>query len=383
MTFFMHKPAPVDTVTGPTAAPLFLHTGWRSRGTWIWEALRRDPGAFSLYEPLHEELAALTPDLIATRQSARWASGHGATLPYWQEFAPMLRPGTVGVPGFRMRFTAEHAFARSTDSRPELAAYLRGLLRHPAAQGRVPVLKFCRSMGRVAWMQAAFPEALHIVLLRRPDAQWASARLQMEAMGNPYFVVMPLLVLALNARAPVVVRACQALHLRLPQLQYDIPDRGLRIGVRMAEWLGRGPGVPWLLRRGLWRARAVCTRFVDQLSWPDRYRAFLAHWMACTLSALPTDSLFIDADRLAESPGLRNDMAAQLARCCGLRLHLPVDPARPVRPPPPLGGEEAEAQLAALTLLRTQQASLPAEAFMLAWSALAAGLAGAGVLALP
>ena len=283
----------------------------------------------------------------------------------------------VGVPGFRMSFTGDHAFADSTDSLPELADYLRGLLRHAAAQGRVPVLKFCRSTGRVAWMQAAFPEALHVVLLRRPDAQWASSRRQMEAMGNPYFVVMPLLVLALNAQAPVVVQACRALDVRLPQLHRDIPDRALRLGVRMAERLGRGPGVPWLRRRGLSRARAVCTRFVGQLSWPDRYRVFLAHWMACALSALPTDSFLMDADRLLESRCLRDAMAAELERRCGLRLHLPVDPARAARPPPPLGRAEAEAQRAALTLLRTQQASVPADAFQLAWSALAAGLDGA------
>ena len=338
--------ARIDGTLSGSAAPVFLHTGWRSRGTWIWAALRADPRVMGIYEPLNEAMAGLTPDGIAAIRPDSWFSGHPPMPPYWSEFAGVLRPDASGVPGYQAAFATENAFAGAMELQPELAAYLRGLLLHATAAGRVPVFKFCRSMGRVAWMQAAFPQALHAVVMRRPDAQWASARRQMEVHNNPYFVAMPLLMLARNADAPVVARACRALRVPLPRLRQADP-------VRAAE---------------------TCRQIVEHLSWADRYCAFLAHWMAGALSAVSTDCLVMDADMLLWSAQYRRDITATVARCSGLRLNLPIDPARTVTTPPALDGEETEAQRAALTLLQEHRTTLRPDGYMMAWNLLAAPL---------
>jgi len=340
------SPARMDGTPSGNLTPVFLHTGWRSRGTWIWAGLRADPGVMGFYEPLSEAMAGLTPEVIAATRPDSWPSGHPSMPPHWSEFAGMLRPNVPGVPGYRTTFATEHAFAGAAGSQPELAAYLRGVLLHATTAGRTPALKFCRSMGRVAWMQATFPHALHAVVLRRPDAQWASARHQMEVHDNPYCVTMPLLTLARNADAPVVARVCRALRVPLPRLRQADPAR----------------------------AAEACRQMVDHLSWADRYGAFLAHWMAGALAALATDCLVLDADMLLWSAQYRRDMTAAVARRSGLRLNLPIDPERTVTTPPALDGEETEAQQAALTLLQEHRTALAPEGYGLAWNLLAAAL---------
>ncbi len=342
------QPAPIDDPPRQNDSPVFLHTGWRSRGTWIWTGLRSDPRALALYEPLHEVLATLTPQAITALRTDSWSSGHAAMPPYWSEFAALLRPGVVGVPGYQYRFATEDAFAGPARVQPGLAAYLRGLLDHAAAARRVPVLKFCRSMGRVAWMQASFPEALHVVVLRRPDAQWASIRHQIEAHANPYFMVMLLVVLAQNAAAPRVAQACQALRVALPQVR----------------------------RGNLGRAIETCDEMMRQLSWADCYRSFLAYWVACVLSDLGTDCLMVEADMLLRSAECRQDMAALFARRSGLCLALQADPSRSDIAPSALGREEQVAQRAAMELLQEHRMALRLDGYLLAWNLLAAGLAG-------
>ena len=325
--------------------PVFLHTGWRSRGTWIWAALRSEPAALSFYEPLHEGLATLTPESIAVGRPDFWTSGHSNMAPYWKEYAGLLRPGVPGVPGYRTEFATENAFAGADQDLPGLAAYLRGLLGYATALDRVAVLKFCRSLGRVAWLRANFPEALHVVVLRRPDAQWASARRQVEVHRNPFFLTMPLLTLARNAEAPIVARVCRALHVPLPRLRQPDPER-------TAE---------------------VCRRLVDMLSWADRHRVFLAYWMAGAISALATDSLVLDSDMLLWSAQYRDEIATILRRS-GLEFDLTIEPAHTAAAVPALGGEEAETQRTALGLLQEHRAALRPEGYLLAWNMIAAGL---------
>jgi hypothetical protein len=349
---YLERPAQSDRTAGGVIAPVFLHTGWRSRGTWIWSALRGEPRTMAFYEPLHEWMATLTPERVAAARSDTWPSGHPLIAPYLQEYAALLRRGVPGVPGYQPDFAVEHAFADPAEPRPELAAYLKGLLRHAATFGRVAVLKFCRSMGRVGWMRANFPDALHAVVLRRPDAQWASARRQMEQHGNPYFVAMPLAMLARNAAAPLVALACRALRVPLP-----------RVRAAAAEEL-----------------TGTCGRLVEQLSWEDRYRTFLAHWLAGALVALATDCLVVDADMLLWSAYYRREMTAAVAEASGLRLALPVESARRVLTPP-LGREELAIQQVALEVLEQHRTALLPSGYMLAWNMLASALAHPGAVA--
>ena len=335
-------------------APIFLHTGWRSRGTWIWSALRRDPRAMAFYEPLHEVLTTLTPAAIDIMRPESWASGHESMSPYWAEYRPLLRRGSAGMPGAREEFGVDQAFQAPTASSPDLADLIARLLDHAEASGHVPVLKFCRSLGRVTWMRATFPEAQHIVLLRRPDAQWASARLQCEAHGNPYFVLMPLLVLARNATDPVVARICRVLRAPVLRLRRDTLAGDLEL----------------------------CQRQARQLTWEDRYRGFLAYWLAGIVSALAADVRVVDSDMLVWSQPYRTDLAATVALRSGLKLELGCDPSHTTTTPPrPLERDAAAAHRDALALLQEQRTSLRPEGYVLAWNQLAAGLVTPGELA--
>lgn len=327
--------------------PVFLHTAWRGRGTWLWSGLRRAPSVMAFYEPLHEALATLTPGGIAATRPDSWPSGHETMAPYWTEFAALLRTDRPGVPGFRTGFTLDLAFAGADMVQPELAAYLLGLLRHAAKAGQTPVLKFCRSLGRVAWMQATFPDALHVVVLRQPEAQWHSARQQLDMHGNPYFIAMPLLMLARNAEAPLVADACRALRIRPP-----------------AHRLLRQADLP--------KAMEACLRLVEHLSWADRYRFFLAHWMAGTLSALTTDGPVVDADMLVWSAQYRREVTAAIQHRSDLRMALQTE-RRPAPSPVP-DPDEGMAHRSALELLQQYRTSLRPDGYVLAWYLLAGGL---------
>jgi hypothetical protein len=114
--------------------------------------------------------------VLPSLRADTWSSHHPRlTRPYYHEYAPLLRNGTPGVDGFRRAFGAANFFADAAAELPELRAYIAMLLAHAAKQGRQPVLKFCRSIGRVAWMQRNFPGAVHVVVLRNPATQFGSA----------------------------------------------------------------------------------------------------------------------------------------------------------------------------------------------------------------
>lgn len=324
-------------------APIFLHTGWRTRGTWVWAGLRRDPGACAFYEPLHEAMATLSPETIAAVSPQAWNSGHEAMAPYWEEFLPLLEPGRTGVPGYEPRFATQRAFAAAGED-PELVAWIGRLIDHARAQGRVAVLKLCRGGGRVGLIRAAFPDALHLMLIRRPDAQWASACHQARHDENPYFLRMPVQMLAANSRAKLVCQMADAFALGLPALDDAAPEA----------------------------LEAAATQVMASLSEPARYRAFLAWWLACALSGLRGGTEMVDVEMLTWSARARQSLGERIAAASGLELRL----RRPVGSPPPapLGEDQASAHLVALNLLEARRDSLPPDGYHCIWSQLAAGL---------
>ncbi len=291
----------------------FLHTGWRSGGTWIWSRLREHPGVTAYYEPLHEALATLDAAQIARERPDAWESRHGGSAPYFAEYAPLLARrrfrGPRGVSLHEQRFAYEHYFQSPEEPDDALAGYIAGLL--DAAGERVPVLKFCRSLGRVAWMQRHFPDALHAVVLRGPVAQFRSAEAQF-ATGNRFFAVAPVLVLARNRQAPQVRDAVERFALRLPAL----PERRRDLDAELC----------WRRCRGLDEA--------------GRYRMFLAFWTITAISALSAGALLIDADRLATDATHRAAVTGALRRHTGLEASLETD-ISPSNPPMPPGGPEA------------------------------------------
>jgi len=277
-------------------APLFLHTGWRTRGTWLWSRFRSLAGTVCFYEPLSEDLATLCPGAIESCDPASWSSGHPPLQrPYFTEFQPLLKTVMRGVRHYDPAFAVTGFFAEPDAAMPELRNYLEHLLRMAQAEGGQPVLKFCRSLGRIGWMQRNFPQAIHIAVLRNPLAQFISAQRQFQRHDNPYFLAMPLLLLALHQTVPEVAAALRHLGVALPSLS---------------------PGAT--LRANL----AACEGHLRRSEPVARYRGSLAFWLATAASIPETIDLVIDSDLLINSADYRRQCEADLASLTGRTVDL-------------------------------------------------------------
>src|SRR5882762_10222133 len=74
--------------------PIFIHAWWRSGSTYIWSKLRANASSVCYYEPLHERLASLTPDIVeASPEIDRsMALKHPVqTKNYFAEYGDLLR----------------------------------------------------------------------------------------------------------------------------------------------------------------------------------------------------------------------------------------------------------------------------------------------------
>jgi hypothetical protein len=281
----------------PRAAGIFLHAGWRSCGTWMWERLRDGDNVRAFYEPLHEDLARLRVRDVGLLRPDSWPSGHGIGAPYFAEYLPLLS-AAGGVHGYAARFAFDDFFRPPEQDDPALECYLRGLIANAGEENRLPVMKFCRSLGRVPWLEARFPDMLHVVILRNPLAQWRSARRQMEQNGNRYFVVAPFVILARNASHPLLADAAE------------------RLGVKCPPGLGLG------LTRDLSVTTDACWRHVSRIGWQDRFRAFLALWLASGIISVQGTATLLDADRLSDEPLLRGAAETALGQAVGITLDL-------------------------------------------------------------
>lgn len=310
--------------------PVFLHTGWRSAGTWLWSHFRALPGVMAYYEPLHPLLAGRRRALQRAHPDA-WASGHpDMDAPYFQEYLPLLRRHWLrlrrwgraeGVRHYSQAFETDRFNAVPPDAEA-LGHYLDHLLRHARRRRRTPVLKFCRSMGRMAWMMQRYPEAVHVAVLRHPIDQYASMRTQMLRHDNPGFFDMGLQVLCANRGVPRVARVLSALDCALP--------------ARMD-----GPGQV--------RARSASAH----------YRAFLALWLLQVLAVPPQVAAVVDSDAMGLDAAYNRRTSEALARLTGLAPDLGDARARPL----PLSPGNCEAELG---LPWVELAGLHAKAWALA-----------------
>jgi hypothetical protein len=194
------------------------------------------------------------------------------------------------VQGYQIRFATDDFFASPDTTPNELTQYLRMLIGFAEERGEQPVFKFCRSVGRVGWMRHHFPEAVHIMVLRNPFNQFASALRQFTQHGNAYFLVMPLLLLAMHRDLPTVGACARHLGVALPTLE----------------------GCHTLRTR-----LAACQTWVRLSRLADWYRGFLAFWIL-TARAMPenVDSI-IHSDLLDRSSHYRRQCEIELATLTG------------------------------------------------------------------
>jgi len=251
---------------------IFLHSCWRSSGTWLWERLRTQKEHLGFYEPLHEFLPSMTGARIDSLDSAGWFSRHPKmSRPYFAEYAPLLKESGIlrtrkGVTGAETQFSFHQFFMGARQPHEKLYAYINGLCETAHSAGRIPVLKFARSQGRLAWFARHFPGHRHALLIRQPWTKFRSAWRCLVEDGNPYFMAAPFMVLERNAGEPAV--AAMILAFGLPVGDGCLGPRGVNAWMRKARRLE-----PLVL-----------------------YRAMLALWLLNTAHALPEAGLVLDAD---------------------------------------------------------------------------------------
>jgi hypothetical protein len=275
-------------------AAIFLHTGWRTCGTWIWSRFRVNPSVCAFYEPLHEDLDRISRNDIRLLQPTSWKSGHSITAAYFAEYEKLLTRSARGVDLYRREFAFDNFFMDEQAINAPLEAYICRLVETAQAEGRLPVLKFTRSLGRMAWLQSRFPKAVHLTVLRDPGAQWESARRQFEVNANRYFLLAPFVILSRNAHHPLVADALARLDVPMP------PRLGDNLRLTMD----------------------VCWRHVTRLEWNDRYRGFLAFWSASAVAALQANATIIDSSRLTADAAYRRQIADMIAARSGLPITL-------------------------------------------------------------
>lgn len=281
--------------------PIFLHTGWRTAGTLIWHSLRTASGFRTFYEPLHESLSSITVEGFGRVGPGHWNSAHPSDCrPYFEEFYPLLTgPRQIGVSGSLTRFAFDDFFLPPTAQDEKLRNYVSGLCNSGRQEGRVPVLKFTRSLGRLPWFRAQFPDALHPVIIREPWSQFRSAWWSRMKSRNGYFLAVPFLIMERNRMVPEVAALVEAL---------DLP-------------VSASPASDVLPRLEFWRAA------VQRMNFEMLYRGSLALWLLNYAKALPVASFVLDVAAPID------EVQAVFAEHTGIRLgleRLPVPPEKPL-----------------------------------------------------
>ena len=84
------EPGATELVEASAAAPVFIHSSWRTASTWLWARLRRAPTVIAYCEFFHERLRACTIEYLTGNDFAAWNSKHPESAPYFLEFAPLI-----------------------------------------------------------------------------------------------------------------------------------------------------------------------------------------------------------------------------------------------------------------------------------------------------
>jgi len=250
---------------------------------------RRNPFTTSFYEPFGESLARCTPKRIERQTAQGWNSRHPPlTLPYADEYRPLLRPLLKGVPGYRRQFALARYFATAAGIGPEIR-YVSRLIRHAQRHGTQAVLGFSRSLGRAAALKQALG-GYHVLVRRNPLQQWLSCRSYREARSPSYFELCHFLILAL---APA-----------------GTPAR------RFASILG----LPRRLPRGLPEQLSLVQDAIHPWSDELSFRVFTAVSLLSYAVAEPVADLVLDVDRLGRSRQYRECVRARILADVGLRI---------------------------------------------------------------
>ncbi|MEI7290920.1 hypothetical protein WCQ02_02080 [Paraburkholderia tropica] len=279
----------------PEPQAIFLHTGYRTAGTWLWSCFRNLDQVTGYYEPLHEMLATIDRDMLDKSTSSSWRSGHpNLESPYFAEFAHLLDGDQPGIAGYDEVFSIDSFSGVAPEAAPRIVDYLNTLAQTSRAQGRVPVFKFCRSLGRLKWFYETFPDAVHIVVLKNPITQWQSCWELLAKHRNAHFVAIPFAVLDMNRHVPLARKVMDALRITLPEM----PESGEAITLETRLTFFK--------------------EYVAKIDPADAYRGFLAHWLLTLRHAFTSSDAVFDCDLAARSPVYAQAAEQWIAEMSGL-----------------------------------------------------------------
>ena len=273
--------------------PVFLQTGFRTGGTWLWSRFRESAETVAFCEPLNEALESITQDAISGLTSMTSGLNHPTLdAPYFEEYRVFIDPEKAGVRDYRVEFGLQSYFAAPEEQPLDLTRYLSRLLEHAKERDRQPVLKFTRALGRAEWLRQMFPAAKQILLIRDPWLQFQSGWTLAQRRQNFTFLMIPLFVLS-RARSGSLRSLCD------------------EIGV---------PHVPF--SAGITKCAETYTELAQQLSPKLLFGAFLGMFIASHFRSTPFADLVIDYDVFERDVLYRAEIERSIANLTGLHVDL-------------------------------------------------------------
>lgn len=254
--------------------PLFVHAWFRSGSTYIWGKLRKNENLICYYEPFHEVLAE--PSLRDQIEShAPLETSKSMRHPvedrhYFFEYRQLLSE-------HRLNFVPELSYHRyflaDNQPDPDRFRYIETLIAFASEEARSPVLCFCRSPMRSAWIKKQF-NGTHIAQIREPVSQYNSFDVQ------PYF-------------RTTMIKTALDLRRSSPRCFAHIPNFD-----RFAAAFEKRSGLP-----------------PDQLYQfflkPEDFKAiFFLIWSLSALQSISICDLVLDIDRLSTDTSYQRTMSA-------------------------------------------------------------------------
>jgi hypothetical protein len=271
--------------------PIFIHAWWRSGSTYVWSRLRENESCRCYFEPLNPSIAELKlttvqqlPDIDDTRNFRH----PPLKTHHFAEYAELLGSATLG---YSPDLAYDRYLLRPGHSDQRLQDYLSRLISSAAAADRRPVLCFCRSQMRSAWMKETFG-GRHLAQIRNPADQWASFK-SYQSEVRPNFAV-EMIIIALKLR-----------HLH--------PDAFVHIEEfeRFAQQLAKRAALPM---------ETIAQYFIPQfVRQRDCLDVFLVIWIASALQAISYCDLVLDIDELSTKLDYRKTVEQWFASI-GLRV---------------------------------------------------------------
>ena len=266
----------------PLLRPVFLHCTWRTASTFLFAQFRKDSRNRCFQEPLHEFMASLGLDNVGAFNSDSMAGLMRHPVldrPYFDEYRLVVDPRTNRIPNTCDQQAVHRFFGMPLEC---TNLYLESLLAAARSEGRRPVLQFCRTYGRLAWLTSHF-DARHVFSFRDPRDQWASC----YSFNFDYF--LPLFC-AIAAQRP-------AAHRRL-------------LDCRLSRPLPRATHFTGLLRDStIHKLLSRACKFARTLSASDLYRVFYSEWLFALAAGRSYCDEVVDMNRLSEDSSYRERIA--------------------------------------------------------------------------